>query len=324
MYNMFGKDIEEDQMEMVKACTLEARLLHALQLADAIRASPASAEVSEAAKKHVLYAVRPFERIWAAPAVSISELRHGESQENLVPSLAFPPVFVPPTQPYAAKDAIVDKGWFLRTRSWGYTREVMKPDQIAQSYPWLADDELALEAALEAQRRGNPASEAHEELLLERALVALTAAIVASKDHGRLVAAPLRATPLPVAATTQQQHATILEAVRSLNANLGSSDLDSLHPDSMYPASTPVVIDLIPEPERVREGLRVRQEDIQRGTGEGKSFRERFFQSPSLEGKEWKVRAALAEHLQVCRSPAQRIVEPLLHFLPDCPLLNVA
>lgn len=84
-------------------------------------------------------------------------------------------------------------------------------EKIAQKMPWLADDELALEALIEARRSGANISSLQEEVLLERALVALSATIVASKDHGRLAVAPLRA-ETPIHAISRELAAEAMKA----------------------------------------------------------------------------------------------------------------
>lgn len=146
---------------------LQTRLLHSLQLANAVSSLPTYSSASQAPETDTL---PPFERIWSAPALSSSP------------------------KPYVAADAVVDQGGLFNiSRSWGWTSATESLCDIHQKGLWLADDELALEAVLHARQGGADERSLHEELQLERALVALSAAIAASKEKGQLVAAPLRA-----------------------------------------------------------------------------------------------------------------------------------
>lgn len=244
-------------MTGVMPVTLETRLLHALQLADAIRATAASASSSKAPQEQVACDKRPLERIWAAPP--IGENDHERLRLGLRPSRG----------PYVAADAITDKGWFTISlrRCWGWTEAVMSLGSIAGCFPWLADDELALEAASAAWRSGTRPGTMHEELLLERALVALSAAVAASKDQGRLVAAPLLA---PGAGN--QEHEWWQHLVR-----------------------------LVPEPQMVEAGREI-GEAVFRALKEGKpdgKFTLEEHEEMSFTRKHWRVREHLAEHLQV-------------------------
>ena len=241
-------------MAGVMLVTLETRLLHALQLADAIRATAASVSSSKAPQEQVACAKRLLERIWAAPP--IGENDHESLRQGLRPSRG----------PYVAADAITDKGWFTISprRCWGWTEAVMSLGSIAGRFPWLADDELALEAASAAWRSGTRPGTMHEELLLERALVALSAAVAASKDQGRLLVAPL------------------------LAPGAGNQEHESWQ-------------HLVPEPQRVEVGREIGEavfRDLKEGKSDGKLTLEEH-EEMSFCRKHWRVREHLAEHLQV-------------------------
>lgn len=175
MYRPQRAITEIENLERTKPWTLETRLLHSLWLADAIQSSGSSSAESNSSQSKssnfLFTAVNsgdksaPFTKIWSLPAPD-------EDKDKV----------------YAASDAFIAPGGV----QFGYTAAAESLDQIAARHPWLADDELALDAVVKGLRSGKPTGTILEELLLERALTALSASVVASKDESGLVAASLR------------------------------------------------------------------------------------------------------------------------------------
>jgi hypothetical protein len=190
-YAKVEKDLQMEEMMRVRGFVLETRLLHALQLADAIRAHSSeglkhsTADTSSGSSAAPISpqhrSFPPFERIWTVSPTDTASRGKGASFLS--------------GQRYRAADAFIESSaWNLNSwRNWGWTSLMEPVAAIRERDIWLKDDELAHEAVIRARRNRVDAGSFHEELLIERALVALSAAVVSSKDAGRLVAAPLLA-----------------------------------------------------------------------------------------------------------------------------------